>query len=164
MDNGKITIGTVCFLFDKQKNKVLLLELSNEPMKEMFIGVGGKTNFAEDINSSCIREIKEETGLDAKNLKLKGVVKTILEGHNSSWILFIYLTTDFNGEQIDCPEGELKWTNIDNIFEVNLIGFIRELMPFILDENAIVEGTIKHDLKGNVLEKNIISIEEITKQ
>lgn len=157
MNNGKITIGTVCFLLDKQNNKVLLLERYNEPMKKMFTGVGGKTNFDEDINNSCIREIKEETGLNAKNLKLKGIIKTILEGHDSSWILFIYLTTDFEGEQINCPEGELQWTNIDNIFEVNLIGFIREIMPFILDENAIIEGTIKHDLKGNVLAKNIIS-------
>ena len=157
MNNGKITIGTVCFLLDKQNNKVLLLERSNEPMKNMYTGVGGKTNFNEDINNSCIREIKEETGLNAKNLKLKGVIKTILAGHDSSWILFIYLTTDFDGEQINCTEGELHWTNIDNIFEVGLIGFIRELMPFILDENAIIEGTIKHDLKGNVLAKNIIS-------
>jgi 8-oxo-dGTP diphosphatase len=158
MNNGKITIGTVCFLIDRKKNKVLLLERSKEPMKGMFAGVGGKTNFDEDVNSSCLREIKEETGLNAKNLKLKGVVKTILEGNNSSWLLFIYKTSDFDGEQINCPEGELQWTSIDNIFKVNLIGFIREIMPFVLEDNKIIEGTIKHDQNGKVLEQNIISI------
>jgi len=150
-----ITIGTVCFLFDKSNNKILLLERSFEPMKDMYTGVGGKTNFEEDINKSCLREIKEETGLDARNIKLKGVIKTILEGHDSSWILFIYASTDFNGEQIDCPEGKLKWINVDEVLNVNLIGFIRDLMPFILNENSIIEGTIKHDIKGMVLEKHI---------
>jgi 8-oxo-dGTP diphosphatase len=158
MNTGKITIGTVCFLFDEITNEVLLLERSNEPMKDMFTGIGGKTNFDEDINTSCLREIKEETGLDARNLKLKGVIKTILEGHESSWILFIYASNDFNGFQIDCPEGKLMWINVDEVFNVNLIGFIREIMPFILTKNSIIEGTIKHDLKGNVLDKKIISV------
>ena len=158
MNKGKITIGTVCFLFDESNNKVLLLERSFEPMKDMFTGVGGKTNFEEDINQSCLREIKEETGLDARNLKLKGVIKTILEGHDSTWILFVYTSTDFNGEQIDCSEGKLKWVSVNEIYHVNLIGFIKEIMPFILNKNSKIEGTIKHDLKGKVLEEKIISI------
>ena len=82
MEQGKITIGNVCFLIDN--DHVLLLERSFEPMKGMLTGVGGKTNFEEDIHDSCVREIKEETGLIAKNLKLRAVIKTVLEGGNSS--------------------------------------------------------------------------------
>ncbi len=158
MNKGKITIGNVCFLCDKNKNEILFLERAFEPMKDMFTGVGGKTKFNEDINESCLREIKEETGLNAKNLKLKGIIKTILDGHDSSWILFIYTTDVFDGEQIDCPEGELKWIKINEIDKINLIGFIREIMPFVLNENSIIEGTITHDLTGKVLTKKIIEI------
>ncbi|MGE0077970.1 MAG: NUDIX domain-containing protein [Bacteroidales bacterium] len=158
MENqGKITIGTVCFLINKSNNTMLLLERANEPMSGMVTGVGGKTHFEEDINDSCIREIKEETGLDARNLKLHGVIKTILDGHNSTWILFIYSTANFDGEQINCPEGKLAWVNIDKIFDTNLIGFIREIMPYVL-ENKIIEGTIRHTSTGNVIEKNILQI------
>jgi len=159
MINGKITIGNVCFLIDRINNKILFLERSFDPMKNMFAGVGGKTKFDEDINNSCLREIKEETGLDAKNLKLKGVIKTILDGHDSSWILFVYTSNEFSGKQIDCPEGTLKWIDIDEVFNINLIGFIRELMPFILNEKSIIEGTIKHDTTGKVLSKRILEIE-----
>lgn len=155
---GKITIGNVCFLIDKNKNEVLVLERYFEPMKGMFTGVGGKTRFDEDINISCLREIKEETGLNAKKLKLKGVIKTILNGHNSSWILFIYTSDEFNGKQIDCPEGKLKWIKINEIYNLNLIGFIREIMPFVLSENSIFEGTVTHDMTGKVLSKKIINI------
>jgi len=31
--------------------------------------------------------------------------------------------------------------------------------PFALNENAMIEGTIKHDIKGKVLQKTIRSIE-----
>ena len=158
MTTGKITIGNVCFLIDKNKNEVLFLERSFEPMKDMFTGVGGKTKFDEDINMSCLREINEETGLNAKNLKLKGIIKTILSGHDSSWILFIYTSSEFYGKQIVCPEGELQWIRINDIYKLNLIGFIREIMPFVLDENSMIEGTITHDLTGKVLSKKIIEI------
>jgi 8-oxo-dGTP diphosphatase len=114
MLQNKITIGTVCFLFDKKK--FLLLERANEPMKNMMTGVGGKTNFDEDIQASCIREIKEETGFDAKDLRLKGVVKTILSEQKSSWILFVYTCDNFSGKQIQCPEGKLIWVDEADLF------------------------------------------------
>ncbi len=155
MTKGKITIGNVCFLINKNKNEVLLLERSFEPMKNMFTGVGGKTKFDEDIHRSCLREIKEETGLNAKNLKLKGIIKTILSGHDSSWILFVYTSDEFSGKQIDCPEGKLRWIKMDEIYEMNLIGFIREIMPFVLQENSVIEGTVTHDKTGKVISKEI---------
>ncbi|GET34559.1 hypothetical protein PbJCM13498_34220 [Prolixibacter bellariivorans] len=159
MATGKITIGNVCFLIDKNKNEILFLERFFEPMKDLFTGVGGKTNFDEDIHTSCLREINEETGLNAKNLKLKGIIKTILSGHDSSWILFIYTSSEFYGKQIDCPEGKLHWVGINDVEKLNLIGFIREIMPFVLNEDSIIEGTITHDLTGTVLSKKIIEIQ-----
>ncbi|MFA8435219.1 MAG: NUDIX domain-containing protein [Marinifilaceae bacterium] len=158
MKKGKLTIGTVCFLQDKENDRILFLNRSREPMKDMFTGVGGKTEFEEDINESCVREIKEETGLDACNLKLKGILKTILDGADSSWILFVYTSDDFSGKQIDCSEGELKWIHKDDIQNLNLIGFIREILPMVLSEDALIEGTIRHDGNGNVVEKNILTM------
>lgn len=155
MSDQKITIGNVCFLIDKEKNKVLLLERNAEPMKGMFTGVGGKTKFDEDIQASCAREVKEETGFEVTDLKLKGVIKTLLDGYNSSWILFVYISDNFSGEQIKCPEGELKWIDIDKVYDVNLIGFIKEILPHILRENSMIEGTIVHDMRGEVLSVDI---------
>jgi len=151
---NSVTIGTVCFLIDEKENTVLLLERANEPMKGMFTGVGGKTDFGEDIYKSCQREIKEETGFDAENLRLKGIIKTLLDGTDSSWILFVYTTVDFSGQQIDCNEGELKWTKTEDFFKINLIGFIKEILFDVLNSDKIIEGTIKHDSRGNVLETN----------
>ncbi|MBD3208551.1 MAG: NUDIX domain-containing protein [Candidatus Nealsonbacteria bacterium] len=124
-------------------------------MANMFTGVGGKTNFDEDINSSCVREVKEETGLNIKNVKLKGVLKTVLEGKDSSWILFVYTAEAPNIKFADCTEGELQWVGLNKIKFYKLIGFIRRILPNILKEKDFVEGLIKHDIKGNVLEEKI---------
>ena len=158
MQEGKITIGTVCFIIDETKQKVLMLERANEPMQNMFTGVGGKTGFAEDIQLSCCREVNEETGFDVENLRLKGVIKTVLEGQSSSWILFVYITNEFSGKQIECPEGKLMWVDKDEVMNLNLIGFIREIMPQVFDRNVFIEGTIVHDKQGRVLEKTIITL------
>lgn len=146
-----ITIGTVCFLIDLEEQRVLFLERSDEPMKNKYTGVGGKTHFEEDIYDSCIREIKEETGYEAHDLQLKGVVKTILEDNNSSWILFIYTCTHFFGQQIISPEGKLHWVDVKDIYDLNLIGFIREILPDILEETTFIEATVVHDMLGEVL-------------
>lgn len=154
--NGKITIGNVCFLIDQNQN-VLLLKRYFEPMKGLYTGVGGKTNFKEDIYTSCIREIKEETGLTARNLKIRGVIKTVLD--DTSWILFVYTGNEYSGELIECPEGELQWISVKNLHKINLIGFIKELIPAVFESESVIEGTLFHDELGNVTHREIKSIE-----
>jgi len=152
----KITIGNVCFIKDSVNDKILLLKRAKEPMQNMYTGVGGKTDFGESINESCTREAKEETGLDISDVKLKGVIKTVLDGSSSSWVLFIYTTDKFDGEIIDCVEGELNWVPMADIFSYELIGFIRRILPHILSEQDFVEGLILHDIKGNIIEEKLI--------
>ena len=151
----KITIGNVCFIEDELNKKILFLKRKNSPMQGMCTGVGGKTDFCEDINDSCVREVEEETGLKIRTPKLRGVIKTILDGYDSSWILFVYTASDFDGNIINCDEGELCWVDIDNIYSQNLIGFIRRILPAILKDDGFLEGTIRHDLRGNVLEETL---------
>lgn len=152
----KITIGNVCFIVDEQNDKILLLKRSKEPLKDKYTGVGGKTNLLEDIRSSCIREAKEETGLDLKNIQLKGVIKTILKEENSSWILFVYFSNQYTGDLICSPEGILQWFDTKKIFQLNLIGFIRKTLDLFFKGAPFLEGTIEHDKEGNILKENLL--------
>ena len=147
----KIIIGNVCFV-KNTKNEVLLLLRNKPPMAGLYTGVGGKTYFEEDINMSCLREVKEETGLEVKDLYLKGVLKTILQEASSSWILFVYTASVSNNDNIsDCPEGTLQWVAFDKIQSYELIGFIKRIWPYLWEENVFFEGCIMHDVQGNVI-------------
>lgn len=147
----KITIGNLCFVTNADNKKVLLLKRNREPMKDLYTGVRGKTHFEEEINLSCLREVKEETGLEVIELKLKAVVKTILAGQNSSWILFVYSAKALSEHCIDCDEGTLEWVDIQLLDQYPLIGFVREIIPHVFLNENVLEATFHHDMQGQVL-------------
>lgn len=142
-------------MVDEAQQQILMLERKNEPMQGMWTGVGGKTHFAEGIYESCIREISEETGLIAHRLHLRGMIKTILAEGNSSWILHIYTCSEFTGEIITCDEGRLAWIDTSKLYSLNLIGFLRGIMPEVLQGKSLIEGVIVHDSTGEVLDQKI---------
>jgi ADP-ribose pyrophosphatase YjhB (NUDIX family) len=68
--SSRVTVGNVCFIFNASKDKILLLKRKYLPMEELWTGVGGKTNYSEDITASCIREIREETSIEIQKVSL----------------------------------------------------------------------------------------------
>jgi 8-oxo-dGTP diphosphatase len=152
----KITIGTVCFIEDASSKKVLLLQRSRDPMRGKCTGVGGKTEFFEDIRDSCLREAFEETGLVVHSLELKGILKTVLQGNLSSWILFVY-TAQATGEEVaPCDEGQLLWVQKEDLPSINLIGFIRSIIDRLFTKGSFFEGIATHDADGKVLSEKIM--------
>ena len=143
-------IGNVCFI--KKSGRVLLLCRSKEPMKGKWTGVGGKTKFFEEPLESCIREVKEETGFDVEP-KLAGIITTVNKPKNYEWILFIYFANGYKGELRKCSEGALKWVEEEKVYEEDLIGFIRIVLPYIIskERKGIITGKIIHDERGDVL-------------
>jgi 8-oxo-dGTP diphosphatase len=52
---------------------VILIKRKHEPFKDMFALPGGFMEEDENVETTCIREAKEETNLEIENLKLVGV-------------------------------------------------------------------------------------------
>jgi len=139
----KTTVGDVCFI--RKDRKVLLLRRDKEPMKGKWTGVGGKTKFLEEPLESCLREVKEETGLDIEP-KLAGVITTINKAKGSKWLLFVYIADSYHGELKPSREGILAWVNEGKLYEKDL-AFIRVSLPYILHQKrkGIITGKIIHD-------------------
>lgn len=62
----------------------------------------------ESLVLSVIREIKEETGLEIRNVKLCGVKEWFDEQGERSMVFF-YKTGDFSGQLHSSEEGEVFW-------------------------------------------------------
>lgn len=64
-----VTTDCVIFGFDGTKLKVLLIERGIEPFKGKWALPGGFLRMDEDAETGALRELKEETGLDAAYIK-----------------------------------------------------------------------------------------------
>ena len=107
-DNGK----TLLLYRDKKKNDV---------HQGKWVGIGGHIELGETSNEAILREIKEETGLNPHNLKLKGVITyPNFQGDGTDEVMFLYEASGYDGELINCDEGELKWFTDDEIESLNM--------------------------------------------
>jgi len=139
----KTTVGDVCFI--RKDGKVLLLRRDKEPMRGKWTGVGGKTEFSEEPLESCVREVKEETGLDIKP-ELAGIITTINKAEGSKWFLFVYVANGYQGDLKPSQEGILKWVNEEKLYEKDFV-FIGVTLPYILhrERKGIITGKIIHN-------------------
>lgn len=93
---------------------------------------GGHVENGESFHASVIREIKEETGLTIKNIKLCGIKDWYDEKNDIRNVILLYKTNDFEGELLeDTYEGKVFWTEFDNIKNLKTAdGFVESLEVF----------------------------------
>ena len=72
-----VSTDCVVFGFDGYEIKVLLIERGIEPYKGMMAFPGGFMRIDETAEDCAIRELKEETGLEIKNIKQLGVFSSV---------------------------------------------------------------------------------------
>jgi 8-oxo-dGTP diphosphatase len=72
MSHDRPWISTDCVVFD-ERGRVLLIRRKNEPFKGHYAFPGGFIEVGETAENAAVRELKEETGIVADNLKLIGV-------------------------------------------------------------------------------------------
>jgi 8-oxo-dGTP diphosphatase len=76
------------------RNGKLLLIHRQKPGKDFYVLPGGGVDFEENFEEACIREVKEETGLDALALQLVSRYITFEKEEN------YYLVTVTQGEPV----------------------------------------------------------------
>lgn len=76
----------------KREGKVLLVKRGNEPFKDMWCFPGGFFNQFESARDCCIREVKEETGIDISK-----------ECPNRPFNVISNKERDPRGWVVDCP-------------------------------------------------------------
>ena len=141
----RIELTNMVMVEDKSTGKVLVQERLKSWTGLSF--PGGHVEAGESFVDSAIREVKEETGLDIRNLHTCGVIHWIHRTRKDRYIVFLYKTNDFSGTLLDATdEGRVFWIDPDELKSEKLsTNFANYLPMFFSDEYSEALGEWHED-------------------
>ena len=112
-------LSTLCYI--EKDNQYLMLHRTKKKKdinKDKWIGIGGKLEENESPEECIIREVKEETGLRLKSYQLRCIVTYVSTNWETEY-MYVFTSDDFEGNIIECNEGDLQWVNKDEVTKLN---------------------------------------------
>jgi 8-oxo-dGTP diphosphatase len=126
-------LATLCYV--KRDGCTLMVyrnKKANDIHEGKWNGLGGKFEPGETPEECAVREIYEESGLSIHNPKLRGLLM-FPNFKGNDWYVFVFTATEFSGELIDSPEGELEWIRDEKMLSLNLWESDHIFFPWIQD-------------------------------
>lgn len=130
MEN-KIILTNMCMLYKEDGSFLVMNRL-----KQDWPGInfpGGHVEYDEDIPSSVIREMKEETGLDVKNPEFVSYYEWNIPSERIRHVCLLFRSNEFYGELKSSSEGEVFFTKKEDLSKY----------PLSTDFDKILEITSK---------------------
>ena len=128
---------TQCYL--ERGSQYLMLHRTkkeNDENHDKWIGVGGKFEEGESPEDCMLREVREETGFTVISWRYCGIV-TFVSDIWPAEQMHIFVCTNWEGEQIECNEGDLEWIEKQRLLELTMwegdkvfLHLIDEKVPF----------------------------------
>lgn len=151
-----------CYLI--KDNKVVVTKYKESNKKSGYYEIpGGKIEEGETSEQTAIREMKEETGLNVKNLKYKG--NMIIEYPNRIFDFNVFLCNEYEGKPQEFEENTSEWIEITELLKKekilsNIILLDRFFIKGLTDEKCNFKMYIQVDDEENILCVNY-KLEEI---
>lgn len=118
---NNIILTTLCYI--EKDDSVLFLfrnKKKDDINRNKYIGVGGHIESDETPEECILREIKEETGLDAESVRQRGLITFINTEYPTEYI-FLFTCKSFRGTlNKSCDEGNLVWIKKSDIHNLAL--------------------------------------------
>ena len=128
----KAILMNMCMIYDDNGN--VLVE---DRIDSSWPGVafpGGHVEPKEAFSDAMIREVFEETGLTVSNLQMCGVHHWT-EDDDIHYITLLYKTNKFSGKIKSSDEGEVYWTSLDSLQNLNLAMGMKQMLKVFLEDN-----------------------------
>lgn len=118
----------------------------NDQSHDKWLGVGGKFEADESPEECMLREVKEETGLELLEFKLRGIVTFVSEVWETEY-MYIFTAKFPGGDIAECSEGELKWIPKSEIMQLPLWEGDKEFLEILTsgDEDGFFSLKFKYD-------------------
>ncbi len=131
-----------CYLI--KDNKVVAIKYKKGNRKEGYYDIpGGKIEEGETAKQTAIREMKEETRIDVKNLKYKGIITK--EYPDRKFTFKTFITNDYEGEPQEVEENTSEWININELLQKEKI-----LSNIMMLDRFFIKGLLEDSYKFNI--------------
>ena len=149
------TLSTLCHIISDDKYLMMhRVKKKNDINKDKWIGVGGKFEYGESPDECLLREVKEETGLTLLNYSFRGIV-TFIYGSDIVEYMHLYTADKFEGELIDCDEGELVWVPIKEVCNLPIWEGDKIFFKLLEEDNGFFSLKLVYDLDDNLIESEL---------
>lgn len=149
------TLSTLCHIISDDKYLMMhRVKKKNDINKDKWIGVGGKFEYGEDPDECLLREVKEETGLTLTNYSFRGIV-TFIYGSDVVEYMHLYTADGFEGELIDCDEGELVWVPIKDVCSLPIWEGDKIFFKLLEEEERFFSLKLVYDTNDNLIESKL---------
>lgn len=129
-------LTTLCYIENNQ-NEYLMLHRTKKKEDEnqgKWIGIGGKFEDKESPHDCVLREVKEETGLTLTDVTFRGII-TFVSNQWETEYMHLFTSNQYEGDVIECKEGDLAWIAKDEIMQLNLWEGDRIFLKRLLQSN-----------------------------
>ncbi|MCP5027181.1 MAG: NUDIX hydrolase [Actinomycetia bacterium] len=131
MTRPEIAVGAVAVHDDQ----ILLIRRGQGPAAGEWSVPGGRVEFGESVYEAVIRELREETGLEATCGGLVGWVERISNDHHFVIMDFTVHITDPGARPVAGDDAaEAEWIDLDRVTDLNLVAGMAE---FLADHDII---------------------------
>ena len=145
---------TLSFVMNGEDVLLMKRAADRRVFPNQYNGLGGHIERNEDPYSGALREITEESGLHVHSLRLCSI-HNIDAGGETGILLFVYTAiSDARETRKDCPEGQLEWIAKDEVFDLDLVEDLPELLARIFamdDDQAPMNARASYDAADNIV-------------
>ena len=134
------------------------IKKENDINKDKWVGIGGKFEEGESPEECAKRETLEETGLTLNTLRYCGIVTFVSDKWGTEY-MHIFHSDDFFGRIKECDEGELRWVEIKEIYNLPIWEGDKIFLRLIEERSDFF--SLKLEYKGEKLTNAILNGERI---
>ena len=111
----------------------------------MWNGIGGKLQPGEDPFTTCIREVREETGLTITGPVLRALLVISVKSTGDLWTIFVFTAAAPAGEPVASDEGELAWVDVGRLNSLPVPADLPVILPRVFEDGGVIVARLEYE-------------------
>ena len=111
----------------------------------MWNGIGGKLQPDEDPFTTCIREVREETGLTITGPVLRALLVISVKSTGDLWTIFVFTAASPAGEPVASDEGKLAWVDVGRLNSLPVPADLPVILPRVFEDGGVIVARLEYE-------------------